>query len=128
MRVVGAIIQNSDGEYLLQLRDEKPKSYPLHWSLFGGEIEKDETPEQAIKRELLEEINLAIINPKLIQHNIETDIEQFIFFVQTDKKTDELTLHEGKAMKFIPENELFERGLAFNIRAVLKKYIDYKNN
>ena len=55
--VVKAIIRKSD-RYLLQLRDNLPEIvYPNCWSFFGGEIKKNETYWQGLKRELNEEIH-----------------------------------------------------------------------
>lgn len=50
-----------DGDrYLMQLRDQKPGIfYPGHWGAFGGAIDAGETPEQALTRELKEELALA---------------------------------------------------------------------
>jgi len=43
------------------LRDDKPGiPYPGHWGLFGGHLELGETPEEGLKRELLEEIDYEI--------------------------------------------------------------------
>ncbi len=48
-----------DGNYILQLRDNKPTiAVPGQWSLFGGKIEVGETPLQAIKREVYEELSI----------------------------------------------------------------------
>jgi len=56
---VCAIIVLSDGRYLMQLRDDKPEIFfPDCWGLFGGGVEDGETDEQALLRELLEEIGL----------------------------------------------------------------------
>lgn len=52
-----AIIVLDDGRYLMQLRDDKPGIFfPDHWGMFGGAIEPGETTEQALRRELLEEL------------------------------------------------------------------------
>ncbi|OHB70246.1 MAG: hypothetical protein A2W17_07640 [Planctomycetes bacterium RBG_16_41_13] len=46
------------GNYILQLRDNKPTiAASGQWSLFGGMRSKDETPLDAIKREIFEELS-----------------------------------------------------------------------
>jgi 8-oxo-dGTP pyrophosphatase MutT (NUDIX family) len=58
--VVGLIVL-SDGKYLMQLRSEKPGIfYPGHWGLFGGAVDPGEGAEQALRRELYEELGLVI--------------------------------------------------------------------
>ncbi|MDX3072743.1 NUDIX domain-containing protein [Streptomyces sp. NPDC088354] len=60
-RQTTALIVNRRGQYLLHLRDaDKPISDPGTWSLPGGAREGEETPEEAIARELLEEAGLTI--------------------------------------------------------------------
>ncbi len=59
-RAAVALIVLEDGRYLVQLRDQKPGIfYPGHWGLFGGAMERGETPEAAVIRELEEELGLA---------------------------------------------------------------------
>ena len=56
-----AIIIFDDGRYLLQLRDNKAGIFfPGHWGLFGGGVEDGEQPVDALRRELKEELGLAI--------------------------------------------------------------------
>ena len=65
---VKAIIYRSDNKLLLQKRDNNPKiSYPLHWNLFGGEVEIGENLIDALYRELKEEIEYV---PKSIEKEI----------------------------------------------------------
>jgi len=50
-----------EDKFLIQLRDDIPGIvYPGHWGLFGGHIENNETPEEALKRELIEEIGYEV--------------------------------------------------------------------
>lgn len=55
---VAAIIKNSEGEILLSKRDNHVLTYPNTWNLPGGVIEYGETFEQAIKREIKEELGV----------------------------------------------------------------------
>jgi len=56
-----AIIVNEDNKILLLKRADDSKIWmPNKWALVGGGIEKNETPEEACKREVKEEIGLEI--------------------------------------------------------------------
>ena len=50
-----------DGAYVLQLRDDIP-GIPARgmWSLFGGALENGETPEAGLRREIAEELGIAL--------------------------------------------------------------------
>jgi len=55
-----AVIVNNDNKILLLKRGETTSWMPNKWSLVGGMIEKDETPQQAVEREIEEETGLEI--------------------------------------------------------------------
>ncbi len=60
-----AVIVLDDGRYLLQLRDDKPGIFfPGHWGLFGGGVEPGERPADALRRELREELDLDVDEPR----------------------------------------------------------------
>ena len=51
---------NARGEVLLQLRDNIPSiRFPNHWGCIGGGVELGETPEQAMLREVDEELGIV---------------------------------------------------------------------
>jgi 8-oxo-dGTP pyrophosphatase MutT (NUDIX family) len=55
--VVAIAILHQGHRFLMQLRDNIPTiRYPGYWALFGGHLEPDEDPDQAVRRELQEEI------------------------------------------------------------------------
>src|ERR1035437_627411 len=59
-RYADVIIKNDKGEILLLKRSMNCNFYPGAWSLPGGHIELNETPEIAAIRESIEETNLKI--------------------------------------------------------------------
>ncbi|MFN3505485.1 MAG: (deoxy)nucleoside triphosphate pyrophosphohydrolase [Caldimicrobium sp.] len=64
LKVVSAFIQNQ-GKVLLVRRPLHKKRGGL-WEFPGGKVEKEETPEEAIVRELKEELNLVVKPRKII--------------------------------------------------------------
>ena len=59
--IVLLALVNEKNEVLISLRKNK-KEYDGYWEYPGGKVEEDETLEQAIIREIKEEINLEISN------------------------------------------------------------------
>jgi mutator protein MutT len=70
-----AVIVNNDNKILLLKRGKEAPWMPEKWALVGGAIEKGETPQRAIEREILEEIGLEInkfVRTFTIQRNPES--------------------------------------------------------
>jgi 8-oxo-dGTP pyrophosphatase MutT (NUDIX family) len=58
---VAALLVLGDGRYVMQLRDSKPDIfYPGHWGLFGGAIDAGESENDALRRELHEELGFMV--------------------------------------------------------------------
>ena len=65
--VAGLILQN---DKLLICQRPNFKDHPLKWEFPGGKIKNDETNEDALIREINEELSINIINSeKLIDYN-----------------------------------------------------------
>jgi 8-oxo-dGTP pyrophosphatase MutT (NUDIX family) len=73
---VAALIYTEDGKVLLQKRDNLSTIfYPNHWGFFGGAIDLNETSNEAIIRELMEELNFRF------NHSIINRVGSFNFSV-----------------------------------------------
>lgn len=66
IQVVAAVIHRH-GKYLVTQRSES-SSHPFKWEFPGGKVEAGETLEEALQRELVEELKInAEIGPELMQ-------------------------------------------------------------
>jgi 8-oxo-dGTP diphosphatase len=59
IRVVGAMLQNPEGRYLITQRPPKA-TLPLLWEFPGGRVEEGEQDEQALAREIREEMGVEV--------------------------------------------------------------------
>lgn len=57
------LIPHRNGKFLLQHRADTVKRWPGYWASFGGGIERGETIEEALHRELREELGYTVRNP-----------------------------------------------------------------
>jgi 8-oxo-dGTP diphosphatase len=75
--VVAAIIKNSKNEYLITQRMPNAR-YGGYWEFPGGTVEKGEAPEQALARELKEELNIDVKVHELYWHESFKDQKKII--------------------------------------------------
>ena len=119
LKVAKAIIIKNE-RFLLQLRDDSPDiTYPNQWSFFGGEVEPDETPWQALQRELDEELEWRPKQGSYLNHwiNPENPCRIHFFTVPFKGKESKLILHEGQAMGWFSLKELVEiKAMAFHVK------------
>ena len=93
------ILYDQDKKILLQHRAEDAERLPGYWAFFGGGIEAGETPEQAVKRETLEEINYTLKNPRLIMKQdflSKDETNEKHVFVEEFDPSKKITLSEGQ--------------------------------
>lgn len=130
-----AIIFVDSAEYLMQLRDRKTGIYyPGYWGLFGGAVERDEGPEETLRRELKEELgffatdirfvtefnfDLAVIGEKAIYR-------KFYEVRVTRAHVERFVLGEGQAMAtFTPRNLFASRLTPYDSFALWLHYLKW---
>jgi 8-oxo-dGTP diphosphatase len=120
------IIIENNKMFLLQLRSNTTKSCPNKWGLFGGGIEENETPLQAIIREINEELELElkIHEIELMFKTIYLNEEINIFKTKINKELQELKLNEGKDMRYFTKEEILNLdNLSPGIKELFEQYI-----
>ena len=106
VEVALAMLQR-DGRWLMQLRDEIPTIVaPGCWGLFGGHLDPGETPEQALLRELLEEIGWQPPAVELMMvHHIHRRTAH-VFQAELSVPLEQLQLLEGQDLALVSADEL----------------------
>ena len=120
--VVKAVIYRNE-KYLLQLRDDDLAiSCPNTWSLFGGGVDIGESHEEAMKRELKEELNWKPVNMELIGElkDFKTNCRTSYFSIRCNVPSEQLRLGEGQEMKWYYKEEVFQLN---NLPSIIKKII-----
>lgn len=116
---------------LLFLRDNKPEiPFPNYIDKLGGIVEKGETPDEAIVREMAEElIDLRTGNPYILQDfyifKVYIDYrntEQHVFWKEADFGIDDVHLNEGQALIWLTEDDAQTTVLAFGIEKVVREF------
>lgn len=106
---IGAILQSNNGTYLLQERDDYIARYPGMYTPWGGARENNESTEDCLKRELLEELELDISTEKLHDLGIfdstyEPERAIHLFLIRNVDPSG-LVLHEGKSIVELNKEE-----------------------
>ncbi len=111
---VAALICLDDGRYVMQLRDNIPQIwYPNHWGCFGGGVNPGEKPEDALRRELLEELEFEVQEANYFMRfdfDLGADGGRLyrIYYrvAMTSAELASLVLHEGADVQALPAERL----------------------
>lgn len=104
---VALALLETEGRWLLQLRDDiEGIVAPGTWGLFGGHLDPGESPEQALRRELLEEINYAAGPLRLWRHHHNARRLASYFHGPLTLPLEALKLMEGQDLTLATPEEL----------------------
>jgi 8-oxo-dGTP diphosphatase len=107
LQVAVGVIQNEAGQILIALRDESLHQGGL-WEFPGGKIETDETPEQALSRELKEELDIEPLAaaPLITIHHCYPDRSVTLRVFRVDRFSGTAKGCLGQPIQWVEQNAL----------------------
>ena len=128
---VAAILTNAEHQVLLQLRDDTPGlSFAGCWTLPGGRVETGEDADDAVRREILEELGiqpLVLLWRVYERHHSSDDtspitIVQFVYRGIVTDPIEDLATNEGQAIRCVPASEVSRLPMSFGFEALLRDF------
>lgn len=121
---------NAENKVLLQLRSKDDYLYPDCWTLPGGRVEEGESLEQAIIREVREELGWDLRGCGLFRTIVLNDsdgmMERHIYWDKISERAEDLRLGEGAALRFFSSEEVSELEVAFDLKPVITDFLKTK--
>ena len=117
------IFVNDNRQVLLFLRDNIPSiPYPNMWDVPGGHVEKFESPEYCIVREMKEEMNLILGDFELFSEIEFEDRIEYTFWAKANFDIDKIELTEGQKLKWFTKDEAKRTQLAYGFNEIVEKF------
>jgi len=129
-KIAAIILENDNGEILLALRDNKPGiPFPNHWDLIGGHVEEGESPEEALIREVKEELDIDLKKYTFYKKyeclsGDAYENTKYIYTGKIDLRIEEITLLEGERAHYFSRKEISDVKFANIIRSIVMDYIN----
>jgi 8-oxo-dGTP pyrophosphatase MutT (NUDIX family)/GNAT superfamily N-acetyltransferase len=129
---VSIFLRDPYGRVSAHLRDDKPTIlYPACWSTLGGTVEDGESPAEAARRELLEEIEFCppLTFWRSFDHTFEVAGQVYRvpidgFLGETDLTPSQINLREGQRLAFLDRGAVDRLPFAFRLDALYRAYFD----
>lgn len=135
--VIHCIITNSKGQWLLQKRSMDKDVQPGKWDTsVGGHVQAGESIEDALKREVMEEVGIDILSHEckfLHEYIMRSDVEEeYVYsfflvkdsgFVKQDSEIDELTFFDIDEIKSKLGSGFFTPNFEDEFNRVIGKHV-----
>jgi 8-oxo-dGTP pyrophosphatase MutT (NUDIX family) len=129
-RTVSAFLRNPEGQVISQLRDNKPGlMFPGHWSTLGGRVEAGETPDEAMRRELIEEIEIcpSMTFWRLFEHHFVSNGKSYsaeihAYVGDIDLEIADIHLHEGQCLAYLDASDIDKLPFAFGLDHLYREF------
>ena len=116
---------NGRHEVLLVLRDDVPTIVcPNMWDLPGGHVENEETPEECIVREMMEEIEVNVEGCGLFRVYEFSDRTEHVFSMSAEFDVESMVLHEGQMLRWFSREEAVNTELAYGFHEVVVEFFE----
>ena len=127
--IAQVLLFDREAKLVIYLRDDKPEiPFPNCWDFFGGHIETNETPEQALVREVGEELGVQLVSWHFFRRyecltgdaypNI-----KYIYYARIQRRACDLTLYEGQRLTAIDSAQRFSLTFANILGNILADFV-----
>ena len=127
--VAAAIIKNSKCQVLIVRRLQEEKgvgSATLSWTFPGGEVEEKEAPEDAVKRNVLDQLNVVVEILHLITERKHPEFPAYIYYYECKLESAETSLKLNTAeisdFKWVKPEEI-KNYLTSDFDPTVKEYV-----
>lgn len=133
-KIAAIILENDKREFLLALRDNKPGiPFPNHWDLIGGHVEEGETPEEALVREVKEELDIDLTEYSFFRKyecltGDAYENTKYIFTGKINIPIGKVTLLEGERPQYFSREEIPDIKFANIMKSIVLDYINYSDS
>lgn len=118
------ILENPERKIAMQLRDDT--RWRDHWGLFGGWLKDNESPFDAIQREIREELSVTLLSAKLTLKGVH-DLPAIpatcsVFHYPVTDELDNAVLREGLTWRFMLLEEILRVPMVTHQLMMLQHY------
>jgi 8-oxo-dGTP diphosphatase len=128
-KIAQVLLFDRHGRLLIYLRDDRPDiPFPNHWDFFGGHVEEGEKPEEALVREVKEELGFDLqqwhfVGEYLCSRGDAYPNTKYLYWAKIDKAAEDLTLYEGQRLLSITPEQRNNLKFANILDQILEDFV-----